>query len=391
MMMRNRFTVLKAAVIVLTLYAATMLSACSTPGREGPDVMVVIVEQHANSASGVPEDVIRYAVEAEVPKFSIIRLDGAPEVVVTANLTSKAKNKAARQVEIDRLVGELTTLAGAVVAEQPEVNLLAGLSLAARILGTDGRRELVVAASGLNTAGPLKLQEPGMLEAEPGDIIAALGDEVPSLDGVDLLFNGLGDTGGPDQERPSGTSRMHLVSLWEAIGGATGARVRVDSSPRTGEAPSGLPPVTVIEFAEVVIELPAQEEPPTAIPLPAGTHFVPNSADLLDRQATMQAISQVAAAGKDGHTITLIGTTARAGTPEGEIRLSGLRAEAIRDLLIEAGVDPALVEVQACGSGRGEDLPGSCIGYYTPDKLPGGGLDPVAAAKNRAVWFLASR
>jgi hypothetical protein len=212
MMMRNRFTVLKAAVIVLTLYAATMLSACSTPGREGPDVMVVIVEQHANSASGVPEDVIRYAVEAEVHKFSIIRLDGAPEVVVTANLTSKAKNKAARQVEIDRLVGELTTLAGAVVAEQPEVNLLAGLSLAARILGTDGRRELVVAASGLNTAGPLKLQEPGMLEAEPGDIIAALGDEVPSLDGVDLLFNGLGDTGGPDQERPSGTSRMHLVS-----------------------------------------------------------------------------------------------------------------------------------------------------------------------------------
>ena len=72
----------------------------------------------------------------------------------------------------------------------------------------------------------------------------------------------------------------------------------------------------------------------------------------------------------------MTGTTASAGTKESRDALSLDRARAVCGLAVAAGADPA----RLFPAGAGNTFPG-----FTPDLLPGGLLDPVAAERNRTV------
>ncbi len=60
----------------------------------------------------------------------------------------------------------------------------------------------------------------------------------------------------------------------------------------------------------------------------------------------------------------LTGTTSSAGTPEGQVDLSGARASVVADLLVRAGVPPERIETRGAGSAF---PPASCPTGTVPD------------------------
>jgi len=104
-----------------------------------------------------------------------------------------------------------------------------------------------------------------------------------------------------------------------------------------------------------------------------------NSATLRDPAAARDSVSLMAAqiiAG-GGH-VTLTGTTATDGTPESRRKLSLQRAEAVKQLLIAAGVRADLIST----AGVGTDHP-----QHVQDLDAAGKLIAEKAMQNRAVFL----
>src|SRR5205823_3288991 len=132
---------------------------------------------------------------------------------------------------------------------------------------------------------------------------------------------------------------------WTRVLERAGARVQVDPAPSTGRPAAGLPPVT-----PVAVTAP----PPITTPIvldEGSVGFRPDVATLRDPAAAATVLAPVADALRAApRRIRLVGTTADVGPPESRVLLATRRAEAVRDLLVADGVDPALVEVRGLGS-----------------------------------------
>ena len=114
-------------------------------------------------------------------------------------------------------------------ADDEEVDLLTALTLAARTVHSKNTtpNTIVVVDSGLSTAAPLDFTQEGMLEADPADVVQSLTDQdaLPDLDGIAVVWQGMGDTEAP-QESLSNGQRKNLEAIWTAILG--GRRVAGD-------------------------------------------------------------------------------------------------------------------------------------------------------------------
>jgi outer membrane protein OmpA-like peptidoglycan-associated protein len=75
--------------------------------------------------------------------------------------------------------------------------------------------------------------------------------------------------------------------------------------------------------------------------------------------------------------VTLTGTTASAGTEEGRRTLSLLRAEAVKELLVDLGVASRAITARGVGINHPR---------HVDDLDVDGNLIPAAAIKNRAVF-----
>lgn len=364
----------RLALVVLFATAAPV-SGCAAPAAAEPTGgLAVIVGAHANmppaAMSGIAGQVVTNAV-ATRSAVSLVVADGAPFVAEDGRLAGLDRHdsgsNARREVVEDAI--------SRAVALTPETDLLAALRLAAeQVADAPGRHTILVVDSGLSTSGALSFRQDGMLAADAADVVASLeaADALPDLSGVHVVFHGLGDTAAP-QPALGAVVREQLTELWTAVALRAGALdVNVERTALAGDAPPGLPPVSVVGSGGGV------SCTENSVVLTGGdVAFVADSAvfqDAVNASETLQPIADSIKAA--AVTARLTGTTANVGDAEGQRRLSEQRAQAVGSLLIGLGVPPERLTVVGLGS----EFPG-----YVPDRDSAGNLLPGAAAQNRKV------
>jgi outer membrane protein OmpA-like peptidoglycan-associated protein len=308
--------------------------------------------------------------------LSVVVADGVPFQMDDAGvLIARDENGVVQKQDRDRNRQAIDAMLAEARAETPETDLLSALDLAARgISSASGTRTIVVLDSGLSTVAPLDFRTPGLLDADPVELATSLkaADELPDLSGVDVVFQGLGDTVSP-QEKLRRPQRMNLIDSWIAIVEAAGAEsVEVEETPLSGEPVPGLPPVSPVSVAT------AASCTGKTVSLNGGdVAFEPDSAVFKDRAAASAVVEPLAKQLMTGQvSARLTGTTANVGDAEGQVRLSQDRAQAVLDLLVGLGVPSDRLSA----AGLGSDFP-----EYVPDHDADGNLLPAAAALNRKV------
>lgn len=373
---------------VATAVALMGTAACATSAAAGPTPgLVVITSMRAGAGHPVWDAAWEARFLDGVGKgatWAVVSADGRPAVIGEVPLSVAGANDLDAAANLgavrDAVQGLLAT-----PADDPQVDDLAALDLARRWLaGRPGPHEVVLADSLLSTTGALTFPraDGALLSADPAAVAAQLVETggAPDLTGVHVTLVGAGDTAAPQTPLPIPT-RAAVIALWRTVLERAGATVDVDDHPVTGVPPPGLPPVDPVPVAAVA---PIGADPPPVIVLhDSSVGFLPDQAVLRDEAAAAAAIDPLTTALRSGrYTATVTGTTSSAGDEEGRLALSRDRAGLVRGLLVDGGVDPALLTA----TGVGTHFTG-----FVPDRDAGNRLDPVLAALNRQVIVTITR
>lgn len=333
---------------------------------------------------GAVADAVDAAINSGAPVTVIVN-DGAP--TVQAGLApdvcgSDANCVKANNAKVDAFSQQLRTLA----PKTAESDLLAAEQLAGRTMSTvPGRKLLVVADNGLSTTGKVRMQEAGMLSADPADLSIQLAGrgELPALESTDVILTGIGDTMAPQQPLNQ-VSRQNVARLWTMVakdGKASSVQV-IDgaSSGKTVVNPLPVALVPVPDDGPIKPAPVAGQQPGKVVAVLSEDRFpfVPDQAVLIDPVAAKAALAEVAAyAVQNKLHLNLTGCTSSAGEPGAREALALKRAETIKELLVGGlGVDPAMVTTEGAGS----NFPG-----FVQDRDAAGQLLAGPAALNRKV------
>lgn len=390
---------------LLSLFVAmVLLAACGGGAAEPPaatdpaampgcsptsGALALAVGGHANGpAPALPPDVegmLAAAVAVPAgqpgPPVSLIEIDGRPVAVVSGQVfRSDAGNDDALAADRAQFAADVADAVAQTTATTAEVDDLAGLDMAARAVHATGPTGTVVLIDpGLSTVAPLDFRRPGMLAADPADVVAFLRAHhaLPDLHGLVVRGYGIGDTAPPQPPLPL-AQQAQLRALWSAVLTASGAAcVTISSWPHTGAAGSGLPPVGLVPLpSPPVIDLGSGV--PTVLADDSAVGFLPGRDVLRDPQGAADLLTPVATwlAGDPARTVTLTGTTARWGDDAGQLDLSLRRARAVASVLVSLGAPADRIHT----TGLGSHFPG-----YRPDNGPAGPLLPEPATHNRSV------
>lgn len=369
--------------------AALLLAGCGggeaerTAAQSGctpPDGAVAIAAAGRANAPGVRADpavlgAVEHAIATET-YLAIIDTGGRPRVVEDGELRLTSKNPEAQEDERNRNRDGIGRALQGVRSTTPEAAPLEALGLAAAtVRARSATGTVVLADSGLQTTGALDYTQPGMLTAEPERLAAQVqaAGQLPDLSGITVLLAGIGSTAAP-QPPLDNAARVRLQQQWLALVTAAGAAcVYLDEMPNTQPAPSGVPPVSLVQ--------PPQRQPyDLSQPLPLREdvlNFKDNSPELVNpADAQAQLAPLVEQLRNNDGSIRLTGTTASGGEEPGRLQLSKARAETAKDLFEKMGVDADRITTE----GVGTNFPG-----FESDLDPQGNQIEEIAARNRSV------
>jgi outer membrane protein OmpA-like peptidoglycan-associated protein len=345
--------------------------------RPGPVSLVVGVR--ADSAAPALPDSLRAELgQAAAAKrnISVVSVEGTPRVVFDEPFRSTGGNRGAQDRERANYLTRLSAaFAVRVKAVTPEADLLAALDKGTR---TAPGGTLVVADSGLQTTGALRYQDGGgaLLGAQPDEVATQLkrNGQLPDLTGRRVVLLGIGDTVAP-QPRLSPGQRAAVRATWRTIAqSAVAACVAVLDDLQDGAAAGPLPPVSTVPIPAPPTVRPCGR---TVLDERGDVRFVKNSASFIDAAAARATIATVADVMRAGRqTATLTGSTATSGTRAGRLALSKQRADAVKAVLVDLGIDSSRITTRGVGA-EGPD--------HIPDLDSHQVLLPGPAARNRAV------
>ena len=375
---------------LLTL--ALLAAACNDrPSATGTVSLAVICGHHANApAPAVSSGTVCEALLTSTSTYgavSIIVADGSPFIAADFDIAppdralSAAKRTALAEAQAAQLAD---TLAGA-KAVSPEVDLLAAIQLGARSLKkATGERHLLIMDSGLSTKGYIDFTE-HLFRASAPAVIGQLADHkaLPDLTQIQIDWVGLGDVCDPQEALTPGDLHA-LQELWRQIlsaAGAAGVTFHPDLPGAVSHASADLPYVTPVPISKdqsLITDL--------HTPLILGQDkilFLANRAVFADQTAAVATLQPVVGyLGSQPHMrIVLAGTTATAGSRESCRALGLARAQAVRQTLIDMGLDPGQI---ADAVGLGYDHR-----YHLPDMDSDGRLNATAAANRSVIIALA--
>lgn len=320
------------------------------------------------------------AIRAGKP-VSIVVADSRP-FVITPRLVSVTGGTLAQQ-DSPRVREDVQLVQAALAAARPDsagVDDLAALAVAADEARSSGvvDPELVLLDSGLDDRGALNFTVPGLVAAAPAEVAQQLrsSDDLPDLHGSLVVLIGIGYTA-PPQQPLSAKWRGNVTQIWTAVAQSAGAGVKV--IPQPGQGPS-------VQTSEPVLSIPVPTTPPVRPRMHAtirftgesAVRFVPNSPAFVDPVAAIRALTPIARwlAADPSRRAHLEGTTADVGTLAGQIELSKLRADHVRNELIRLGV----ARTQLTTAGVGSRFP-----QFIRDRDAAGTLLAGPATLNRSV------
>jgi OOP family OmpA-OmpF porin len=318
----------------------TCLSGARTP-------LTIVVGERSNVPSiQFPSVVVSLLTKAATNRepVTLIRIDGKPKVFPLPPFSTSDVSTGAIQQDISNYVnGVIQDLTGPQLhASASQADVLGALSLAADATPAGGN--IVVIDSGLQTAGQLMYQDPGVLMSPPNDVVKFLraGSLLPRLSGRHVLLSGFGYTAAP-QAALDQPERENVAAQWKAIVAAGGACVTVNTTPNTNPEMAGLPAVNTVPL------------PPPPVFKTCGTTVLSNdgsvgfndgNASFRDPAAARSTLSKLAPALNRGtEPITLIGSTSTEGGDAINYPLSTRRAAAVKSVLISLGVSGRRIKV----------------------------------------------
>jgi OOP family OmpA-OmpF porin len=351
--------------------AGTCLSGAGVP-------LTIVVGERSNVPGtqfpGAVNTLLTTAATDRQP-ITLIRIDSKPKVFRLAPFSTTDVNSGAIQQDISTYVSNvIQILTGPRLhAAAPEADVLGALSLAASATPPGGN--IVVIDSGLQTAGQLRYQMPGMLMSPPGDVVKYLraADLVPPLHGRHVLLYGFGYGAAP-QASLSQPERENVVAQWKAIAAAGGACVTADTTPNTGAELAGMPAVSTVPLPAPPVFKPCG----TTVLSDAGSVGFNDGDDTFrDPAAARSTLSRLASVLREStEPITLIGSTSTEGGDAINNPLSASRAGAVKSVLTSLGVAGSRITVV----GDGAHYPGR-----VPDIGSDGELLPGPAEQDREV------
>ena len=401
--------------VAMSAFAAFTLTGCgiSASGgglEEGKETSVsLVIGNHACSkglnlnSPGVKEKVSD-AIRA-YGFVSLVNADGKPELIAADNYDIPERYKHADEQKLksdaDAKTLALLQKVSTVTADDPETDVLESLRVAVRSLanGPDGTgKAVIVIDTGLSTTGFLDFRN-NLLDGDPEQIVRALSEKhaIPDLTNTTVYWQQMGDVAAPQAEL-SPVQRIKMEEIWRAVIEAGGGSLVVtEAVPNNSILGEGLPPVSVVEIeteSSIRVEpsqpettspaLQAQEtslyEPDFQTAVVFGKEevlFVGNSSEYADEAAVAGILTPVSDYLKENTDIRLliIGTTAGDESGDFEMDLSYARAEAVKNTLIQLGVD-------------GSQLLTVGLGSTDPWHIPEVGTASEEAEKNRKVVLI---
>ena len=388
-------------VCVLNFAMITGLTGCAPSdnetGTEKAAVCYVLANTACSQGLNLQSPLVQDTVYDTIRNYgfiSLVNADGIPDVVFASSfdIEDKYKNASTERLDMDALAKTTNLIAGmqSVIADDPEVDYMAALNLAVRTLssleGYDSKT-IVVIGTGLSTSGVLNFQN-NLISADPSMIVELLKekDEIPNFTGIRVYFQQLGDVAAPQQTLNS-TQRNTLQRIYGGIveaGSGTFAYNDIIANPVNegisypAVTPVKLPADTPISFNPEVLDSKDTENVLTdpVFLTEEQVTFIGDKAEYLypeDAQSVLKPIADFLK-GNDV-TILLCGTTAGDTNSTYTMELSQARAEAVKQTLVDLGVDPSRIVAVGLGSAD----PWHVYGIPTSDK---------AASCNRKVVLL---
>lgn len=334
----------KMAALLAGALTAAVLTGCSmfpsqTEQPTATDTVLLMTQGDGMPALNKDEDVEEFLSCVNTTlggSASLVITDGNPQVIGPVRFDEEKANSVQQEKTDKKKSAEVAEMVKSAAASTPETDLISALSLSARLAasGTAEDKQIVIRHSGVNTADSLPMQELDLVSSDITDLIDQLDAEalIPDLQGVKIHFFGLGDVAG-SQQALSKKQVKWLQSFWQSFFERSGAEVTFHADIVSGNALTNGHSVTPVTPAEGVNFVKFSSKK---------VEFEPDSDDFLDEETARSAIAEVAAQMKEGSAHYIIaGSTAKVDNPtqDGPARLSLLRAQAVRQVLVDAGVD----------------------------------------------------
>ena len=333
-----------AAMVAAGSLVVGLLAGCSViPSKDGAadsavatDTALILTQGDGMPTLTNAEDFLDCVNVTPGGSAGLVVADGKPFAVGPQRF-DQVKNNDIQQARADKTARyQLVEAVQGAAATTPETDLISAISLASRMLsaGTADSKVMVIRHSGVNTGTSLPMQALDLLNTDPAQLLDQLDAAamLPQLNGVAVEFYGLGDVAG-SQGTLSAQQVQWLKSFWQAFFDRTGANVTFHTDIVSGDALNNGHTVTPLAAAGA----------PTFVKVSAEqVAFQPDSTTFLDEAAARAALNGLAEQlkGTSAAHYIVAGSTAQVDTPsrEGAQALSLARAQAVRDVLVEAGV-----------------------------------------------------
>ena len=374
---------------VLMVLVVGIISGCGQSKNDEELSAIFLVGNHANSTELPLNDVDTYNLISNVMDteaggtFSVIEIDGKPYEVVGSNIPeiqssySKARKDSIKAKNVEILYQAFNMA----VPKEPEVDTLAALIMAGeRASASAGETQIIILDNGIITTG--EIDGATMFNAESDWIVDKLKERncLPNLEGANITWIGVGDLSAGDQKALSEGSKRQLKDAWKAIIEAAGGHVEFLSAislmERSDEGE--IPKVTEVEVPE---EDSIRYEEGTKIDLEKANviseqqlRFAPDSAELTDKKTGRHVIEAIVSAMNNNPQTKILVAGSVAGDSDTEYaeKLSAMRAETIKSLLVRAGIDEK--KITTIG-----------LAAHSPWRIEGLGVGPEAAPNRHVV------